>query len=126
LTGFCLSIIEMAYDKAKLEEQAVEAITNDSYVVFVDDLVAYLPCSRRTFYELGLHESHAIKEALEQNKINLKVKLRKKWAENGNATTEIALYKLIGNEEEGDRINSQKTKVEGGISLHFDKQDSKL
>jgi hypothetical protein len=116
----------MAYDKAKLEKQAIEVITNDPYVVFVEDLVAYLPCGKTTFYALELNESNAIKEALDQNRINLKVKLRKKWAENGNATTEIALYKLIGNEEEGDRINSQKTKVEGGIVLHYDRQDSKL
>lgn len=115
----------MAYDKNELEQQALKAIEGDKYIVFIDDLMAFLPCSRATFYNLGLEKLDTIKRALENNKINLKIKLRKKWFENDNATTGIALYKLIGTEEEGDRINSQKTKVEGGLSLHFDKDDSK-
>lgn len=118
--------MEMAFDKNDLEAQALKAISEDKYIVFIEDLLAYLPCGKTTFYNLGLNEVNTIKEALEQNKINLKVKLRKKWAEDGNATTEIALYKLIGTDAESDRINSQKTKVEGGFSLHYDKQDEKL
>ena len=116
----------MAFDKDDLIDKALKAIKKEKYIVFIQDLMAFLPCSRATFYSLELDKIDTIKEALEQNKVNLKIKLRTKWAEEGNATTEIALYKLIGSEEEGDRINSQKTKVEGGISLHFDKQDSKL
>ena len=116
----------MAYDKDELEKLALEAIEGNKFVVFFDDLIAFLPCCRATMFNLGLDKLDSIQTALEQNKINLKVKLRDKWATDGNATTEIALYKLIGTEAESDRINSQKTKVEGGVSLHYDKQDEKL
>ena len=59
-----------------------------------------------------MNELNTIKDAILKNRNDLKVGLRKKWYESENATTQIALYKLIGTESESDRINSQKQKVE--------------
>jgi hypothetical protein len=101
----------MAYDTKELERQSLEAITKYK-LIWIEEVVSYLPCSKPTFYEHKLNELNSIKEAVQKNRDDLKVGLRKKWYESDNATTQIALYKLIGTDDESDRINSQKQKVE--------------
>lgn len=96
----------MAYKKAELEKQALAAIKEHN-LFFIEDVVAYLPCDRATFYRKNCNECDAIKEALEQNRIRTKNGLRAKWYKNDNATTQIALYKLLGSEEELGKLNSQ-------------------
>lgn len=96
----------MAYKKDELEAQALDAITRHN-LFFIEDVVAYLPCSHKTFYNKKLHELQAIKEALDQNKIRTKNGLRSKWFKDGNATTQIALYKLLSNEDELRRLTGQ-------------------
>jgi len=101
----------MAFKKDELAEIAIKAITSKK-LVFMDEVYAYLPCSRATFYNHKLEELDSIKGAIEKNRVDLKVGLRKKWYESENATVQIALYKLIGSEDESDRINSQKSKID--------------
>lgn len=96
----------MAYNKAELEKQALAAIREHN-LFFVEDVVAFLPCTKGTFYNKGLHELDAIKEALETNRIKVKNGLRAKWYKNDNATTQIALYKLLGSEDELKRLAGQ-------------------
>ena len=106
----------MAYDTKELEAKALEAIQKYK-LIWIEEVVSYLPCSKPTFYEHKLNEIDTIKAAIEKNRNDLKIGLRKKWYESENATTQIALYKLIGTEEESDRINSQKQKVEHSGSM---------
>jgi hypothetical protein len=106
----------LAYDKNELEKQALAAI-QEHKLIWIEEVVTYLPCSRSTFYEIELDKSDTIKTAILQNRTDLKVGLRKKWYESENATTQIALYKLIGTDDESDRINSQKVKHDGGIEV---------
>ena len=40
----------MAYDRKKIFEQAKEAITKHK-LIFMDDIVSFLPCRKSTFYE---------------------------------------------------------------------------
>ena len=96
----------MAYDKAELEAQALQAI-EDEKAVFIEEVVSYLPCSKSTFCVHKLDQSDAIKEALEANRVEAKKKLRKKWADGENATTQIALYKLLSTKEELKKISGQ-------------------
>jgi len=113
-----LNIFEMAYDTNELERQSLEAITKYK-LIWIEEVISYLPCARSTFYDNELDKSDTIKAAILKNRNDLKVGLRKKWYESDNATTQIALYKLIGTDDESDRINSQKQKVEhsGGIEI---------
>lgn len=101
----------MAYKKAELEEQALRAI-KDNNLMFVTDVPAYLPCSTATFYNKELEKLEAIKEALEQNRIKTKNGLRAKWYKSDNATVQIALYKLIGTEEEAHRLNGSRQQLD--------------
>lgn len=92
----------MAHDRAKVFERAKKA-TIDEKLIFVEEVVSYSGVSKATFYEmfpLGSDGLNEIKEIIDRNKDNIKAGLRKKWYENDNATTQIALYKLTSRAEE--------------------------
>jgi len=101
----------MAYKTADLEKKALAAIEKHK-LFFIEDLCAYLPCSRATFYNLGLDKLDTLKEALEKNKIEVKAAMRSKWFKSDAPALQIALYKIIGTDEESDRINSQRIKAD--------------
>ena len=89
----------MAYKTEELEKQALEAI--DKYkLFFIEDIVCYLPCDKKTFYNHNLHELHTIKDALTKVKTKLKVSMRSKWYNSENATLQMGLYKLIASDQE--------------------------
>lgn len=96
----------MGYKKSELEAKALKAIQSKK-LVFVDDVVTLLPCSRATFYNHGLDKLDVIKEALDANKVSIKSGLRKKWYESDNATVQIALYKLVSTPEEHKKLTGQ-------------------
>jgi hypothetical protein len=97
----------MAYDTADLEKKALAAIKKHN-LVFIDDVLVFLPCSKPTFYEHKLNESDPIKNALHKNKVDRKIGLRDKMYNAENPTAWVALYKLIGTDEEVDRLNNSK------------------
>jgi hypothetical protein len=101
----------MAYDRVKIYEQAQELIKTKK-LFFIEDVITLLPISKQTFYEFFKVESNeldTIKELLDKNKIEIKNGLRNKWFNGNNPLTQMALYKLIGTEEEYHRIASTKT-----------------
>jgi hypothetical protein len=65
-----------------------------------------LPCDKTTFYAHKLNESNDIKEALEANRIDLKLKIRQKLLESDNPIALIASYKLFADLPELERLNS--------------------
>jgi hypothetical protein len=92
----------MAYDRQQVFEQAKEVVKEYS-LYFIEDIVAYLPISKPTFYEffpLESNELNELKGLLEQNKIKMKVQLRQKLAKGEKAAEILALYKLICSDEE--------------------------
>lgn len=101
----------MVYSKAKLEKQALDAIKAHS-LVFADEVISYLPCSKPIYYKYQLNELDSIKSELEKNKVERKVGLRNKMYESDNATAWIAYYKLLGTDEEAERLNGSKQKLE--------------
>jgi hypothetical protein len=96
----------MAYKTDELEKQALEAIEKHK-LFFIEDIVSYLPCDKTTFYAHKLHESNAIKDALLEVKTNLKVSMRSKWFRSENATLQLALMKLLSNDEELRKLSMQ-------------------
>jgi hypothetical protein len=101
----------MAYDRTKIYQQALDLIEKKK-LFFIEDVVCLLPCRKSTFYDLfpiDSNEMDTIKELLEKNKIEIKNGLRNKWYNGNNPLTQMALYKLIGTEEEYHRIASTKT-----------------
>jgi hypothetical protein len=98
----------MAYDKKKTFEQAKEMIIKHK-LFFVDDIVAFLPISRSTFYEWQLDKSDELKELLNQNKTELKVSMRSKWYKSNAPALQMALMKLIATPEELKKLSMNYT-----------------
>lgn len=91
----------MSYDPDKIFALAEKAII-DNNLYFVNDILAYIPCNQDTFYRMFPKDSEKneyLKSLLNKNKVNTKVGLRKLLYK-GRGTDRIALYKLIGDEEE--------------------------
>lgn len=119
----------MAYDKKELTKTALKVIEKEK-LVFFSDLVCFLPISESGAYKKKLHEVESIKAALYSNKQMKKRELRTKWSDSENATLQMGLYKLLANENELERLNNNKHKIEsdnkhqvqGNINLIFEGQ----
>jgi hypothetical protein len=108
----------MAYDKQKIYEQANQAI-KDNNLFFIEDIVAWLPCVKTTFYELFPAESdelNNLKGLLNDNKIKTKSSIRAKLYKSEKAAELLALYRLIATPEEHQRLNQQYVEHSGNIS----------
>ena len=97
----------MAYDRKKIFEQAKEMIVKHK-LFFVEDIVAYLPISKPTFYEFypdKSNELNELKDLLEQNRTDLKVSMRSKWYKSNAPALQMALMKLICSDEERKKLS---------------------
>ena len=114
----------MAYNKKELEDKAIDIIINKN-LVFIQEVVSFLPCSSATFYNLELEKLETIREALENNRIAKKAKLRNKWEDSSNPALNLALYRLLSTPEEHKKLNPSTQEEEqthnhkGDIHLTF-------
>ena len=99
----------MAYKKEDLIKQALQAIKKHK-LIFIEEVVSFLPCAMSTFYDKKMEESEAIKSAIQANKINIKTKLRTRWQDVDNSALNIALYKLCATKEELGILSVQQQK----------------
>ena len=97
----------MAYNTQDLEKEALEAI-QENELVFFDEIANYVEPVIRTLYDHNLHEMQSIKNALKKNKLSVKKQLRDKWKKGDNATTQVALYKLLSDEYEFGKLSGQE------------------
>ncbi len=106
----------MAYSRKRLYEQAMQVI-EERNLFFIEDLVAFLPCDRATFYRKfpqGCDECDNIKRALETNKVRTKSAIRHRLFNMDNPTAQLALYRMIATPEERDAISTTKTDITSG------------
>jgi hypothetical protein len=97
----------MKYNKEKLFQQAKEAVLKNN-LIFIEEIVSFLPCSKQTFYEYfpsGSDELDEIKAIIEDNSVTIKSGLRNKWYESENPTLQIALYRLTSRDDEHKKLN---------------------
>lgn len=100
----------MKYDIEELFKQACD-LTEKHKLLFVEDIVALLPCVKSTFYAKfpeGSDYLNSIKEIIDRNRVTLKVSMRKKWHDSDNATLQLALYKLLANPQELAALTNYK------------------
>ena len=108
----------MAYDKKKIYQQAEAAIKKNN-LFFVEDIVAFIPCSKPTFYDffpLDSNELNTLKGLLEHNKIITKSSIRAKLYKGNKAAELLALYKLICSDEERRALSMQH--IEQSVTNH--------
>lgn len=104
----------MAYNKEDIFKKAKE-LAIEHNLFWIEDIVAMLPLTKPTFYDLfqvDSNEFNELKAILEDNRINLKVKLRKKWQDSESPALQMGLMKLLSNPEELKRLSVSYTENE--------------
>jgi len=97
----------MAYDKQQIYQQAEEQVKTNN-LFYIEDIVAFLPISKTTFYEFYPAESYelnALKSLLEINKVKTKSSIRAKLYKSNKASELLALYRLIATPDEHQKLN---------------------
>ncbi len=97
----------MGYNTKELEKLALEAI-EEHEIPFINHLVAYMPCSRQTFYDHGLDKIDTIVDSLSKQKITKKTKLLNKMLDSDNATCYTTAYKLLSDDKEFSKLSGQQ------------------
>ena len=103
----------MAYNTEILKEKAIEAIKKNK-LIFVEDICAMIGIAKSTYYEHfreGSNDSNELSNLLNENKIALKVGMRKKWYDSDNATMQMALYKLCSTDVEHRKLNQNYSDI---------------
>jgi hypothetical protein len=99
----------MAYKTEDLLATAIEAIKKNR-LIFIEDIIAYLPCGKTAFYEHFPNETnnyHRMTDLLDQNRTELKVSMRSKWYKSNSPALQMALMKLLSNETELRKLSMQ-------------------
>jgi hypothetical protein len=91
----------------KIFKKAKQVIAKHN-LIFIEEIVSYLPISKATFYDyypLESDELNELKTLLEEKAVEIKSGLRKKWRESENPTLQIALYRLTSRDDEHKKLN---------------------
>lgn len=112
----------MAYTDKEIYEESMEIIKSNHNVCFLSDLFTLSSFDKGTFYnhiKKEFNEFNDIKKALTLNKNKTKQLLRAKWFDSKQPTLQLALYKLLANKSEFDRIASNNIDIKtNGKSLN--------
>lgn len=112
------------YDKEEIKKTAIEAIKKHN-LFFISDIVAYVPCSRSTFYSYFTEDSDELdefKELLEQNRVKTKSAIRAKLLQSNKAGELLALYRLVCTPDERRVLNQQYIEMnakDDSITINF-------
>lgn len=99
------------YNTEEIKEQALSAI-KEHKLMFMEHVIAYLPCSKTYFYDNKLNETDSIKRAIEENRTSKKVALLNNWIKETSAPVlQIAAMKMISSDEEAHRLNGTKREI---------------
>lgn len=105
----------MAYKKKEIYEKALNA-AKENNLFFIEDIIAWLPISKPTFYvffPIDSNEINNIKAVLEDNKTKTKSAIRAKLFKSDKAGELLALYRLICTPEEHRLLNQNYTELTG-------------
>lgn len=112
-------------EKSEYEQMALDILAKKKDVYIICDLADEMGISRATFYNNNLDKLDSIKNAILHNKRNVKRGLRNKWFNSDNATTQVALYKLLADEDELSRLNNNVDVSLNGKNLNIVVSDDK-
>lgn len=113
------------YNKQKTYARVIKKIKEDQAdggpgdIVNASDLIVHSGVSSSTFYDYfpaGSEELENIKDMLEVTRIKIKSGVRKKLYKGGQALGLIALYKLLGTDEERAILNQQEVRLSGSVN----------
>ena len=90
--------------------EIIEAIKSNN-LFFFEDIFGYVPFSKTSAINRGLHKDEEIVSLLEKNKMVTKHGIRNKFYRSNNPLNLIALYKLLGTDEEYHRLANTKQEI---------------
>lgn len=99
----------MAYDTQELHQRCLEAIDREG-LYFIKDIPPTIGIAESTWWDHFPKDSEEHKEqvlALNYQKAHTKIRMRHRWKNSGNATLELALYKLIAEDDERRALAQQ-------------------
>ena len=109
-----------------LTQKAIKLIKGNPKVRMITDVYRNLGISASTFYRhfpVDSNEYNDINDALEANKTLMKREIRDRLANCKSPVGLLALYRLLGNQEERDALNSYReekvTKSDETIELEI-------
>jgi hypothetical protein len=105
----------MALNKQELIDEALAIIPREECVT-LEEVWLFMGITRTTAFNYQLNVVDEIKEAVLQEKIKVKKKLRRKWRDSDNATLQIAEFKLCSDDEELARLNTQKVNADVNVT----------
>lgn len=126
----------MKFNKDEILELAKQIIQDNEMTIFIQDVIALLPCSMSTFYSMYPENSEGLdilKGMLVVNRVNVKMKMRAKWEKSESPALQMALYKLMSDTEELKKlamqyVESENTNHNKGKTViefkNFGKQDN--
>lgn len=91
--------------------------------IYFTDVAAFMPIAKDTMYNHEIHKSDTLKDAISYNKIKTKHAMRGKWFRSENATLQVALYKLLADSDELQRLTMNNINVDTGLFDDMDKND---
>lgn len=101
--------------KEEVLEKCLKALKKNTNAVTLSDMFSAIPYHKDTFYnyiKVGSPDYNKVIEALEENKVNLKYRIRDRLLDSNQATALIALYKLVGTDEERVALSNVNVKKE--------------
>ena len=114
----------MAYKTEDLFNTAIEQIKKHK-LFFIEDIIAFLPCRKSTFYEHFPNDSDYYKkmfDELEKNRTELKVSMRSKWYKSNAPALQMALMKLIATPEELKKLSMQHSEIESNMTISWNEE----
>jgi hypothetical protein len=105
----------MAYVKTELVDLAISVMAGEEIVTW-GELWDSMGISPTTAFKFELQEVEDIKNELQRHKTRRKKRLRRRWADSDNAALQIAEYKLLSDDDELARLNTQKVNADVNLS----------
>lgn len=105
------------YAEKDLKKWALDALQANPNITGKDELWDAAGYSKSTAFNHGISKDEDVIEALRKNRTRKKALLRKKWEDSSNAILQLALYKLLADDDELDRLNGNSRGDEPEMDL---------
>jgi hypothetical protein len=100
------------YDKDEILQKCIKAIEDHKCTTF-DEMSLYVAPTRQTLYNWGFDKFDIIKEAICQQKIIAKSRMKKNWqSEEAAPALQIAAFKLMADDDELEKLVINKRRNE--------------
>lgn len=107
----------MAYDKDEILGKCLKAI-EEHELCFFDEISLFVQPDLSTLYLWKFNELEEIKNGLNKHKLAAKRKLKRNWQRDDAAPVlQLAVYKLMSNDEEFNKLTTSKSDVKADVNL---------